>query len=125
MLKNFEITWTELRDRIYDVFSENKILLICWGFCACLDAYSTTCFMEFTGASEEVHPLTTFTAIAFGVYIGPWVAGVLKLFIALPVLACWKKAVKPTLITSCMLQLFAFYHNMMYSYGLQIYHLNL
>lgn len=79
------------KENIFKFLNDNKILIYLWAITAVLDAFSTNLFMMYTGPEDELNALTRACCSVTGIYIGPYLAGILKFAFALPFLVAIKK----------------------------------
>ena len=103
--------WKRFCENLYPFFRDNGGFIFLWCLTATLDAYSTTLFMQVGGPNLELHPLTRTVSERTDVFIGPYIAGSLKLLIAFPLLVCWKDLARYILGLGCVLQTYAFQQN--------------
>ena len=105
------VSWAKFKDNLYVFFSTNSVLIFLWCMTAVMDAYSTTLFMKIVGPEHELHPMTRLLSYKLGIFTGPYVAGVLKITMALPILVCWNKFGSCILLAGIIFQLLAVNHN--------------
>ena len=88
----FELDYERFsKDYLYEFIVKNRLIIILWSLTAIIDAWSTTLFMQYTGPQAEYNNLTRGCAIMMGTEAGPYIAGILKLVLALPFLIMFKK----------------------------------
>ena len=105
------------KDSIYKFLSDYKILIYIWAITAVLDAFSTNLFMMYTGPEDELNVLTRACCDITGIYIGPYLAGLLKFAFALPFLVALKKVGSWALGLSVAGQVYAIFANInIYNY---------
>lgn len=104
------------KDYIFKFLNDNKVLIYLWAITAVLDAFSTNLFMMYTGPEDELNALTRACCSLSGIYIGPYLAGILKFAFALPFLVAIKKFGTWALALSCAGQVYAIVVN------INIYH---
>ena len=105
------------KDNIYNFLKDYKIIIYIWAITAVLDAFSTNLFMMYTGPEDELNVLTRACCDLTGIYIGPYLAGVLKFVFALPFLVALKKVGSWALTLSIGGQVYAVFVNIgLYNY---------
>jgi hypothetical protein len=109
----FEVDYERIfnKDIVYNFIVDNKLIIILWAFTAVMDAWSTTLFMQYTGPESELNILTRGCAHAMGTSAGPYIAGVLKLALALPFLIIFKRGAAFILLLSTGGQIYAIFAN--------------
>lgn len=105
------------KESIFKFLNKNRILIYLWAITAVLDAFSTNLFMMYTGPEDELNALTRACCNLSGIYIGPYIAGILKFAFALPFLVAIKKFGAWALALSCAGQIYAIFANInIYNY---------
>ena len=99
------------KEHIFKFLNDNRILIYLWAITAVLDAFSTNLFMMYTGPEDELNALTRACCNLTGIYIGPYIAGILKFAFALPFLVAIKKFGTWALSLSTAGQVYAIFAN--------------
>lgn len=99
------------KNNIYKFLNDNRILIYIWAITAVLDAFSTNLFMMYTGPDDELNVLTRACCNLTGIYIGPYLAGLLKFAFTLPFLVAIKKFGTWALGLSVVGQVYAIFAN--------------